>query len=299
VIDEHAIGERYRALAGELNERQRRLWAASEARAAGRGGIAAVARASGMAENTIRAGLRELEQGAEIGAGRVRRKGAGRRSVTASDPGLLDVLRELVEADTRGDPEQPLLWTSKSVRRLSHETVAKLLRKLGYSLQANRKTKEGRQHPDRDAQFRHINERVKAAIKASEPVISIDTKHRELIGEFKNGGREWAPKGQPVEVNTHDFPSQANGVAIPYGVYDLARNEGWVSVGGSSSASSATQRRARCRSPPTAAAATATAPACGRPNCSGWPTTLGFSSPSATSRPAPRSGTKSSTASGA
>jgi transposase len=242
VIDELAIGERYRALAGELNERQRRLWAASEARAAGRGGIAAVARASGMAENTVRAGLRELEEGAEIGAGRVRRKGAGRRPVTESDPRLLDELRELVEADTRGDPEQPLLWTSKSVRRLaaelrrrghkvSHETVAKLLRELGYSLQANRKTKEGTQHPDRDAQFGHINEKVKAAIKAQEPVISIDTKKKELVGDFKNGGREWRPKGEPELVRVHDFKDKQLGKAIPFGVYDIAANHGFVNVG--------------------------------------------------------------------
>jgi transposase len=242
VIDEHAIGERYRALAGELNERQRRLWAASEARAAGRGGIAAVARASGMAENTIRAGLRELQEGAEIGAGRVRRRGGGRKPVADGDPGLLDALARLVGADTRGDPEQPLLWTSKSVRKLagelrtdghevSHETVAKLLRQLGYSLQANRKTREGNQHPDRDAQFRHINEKVTAAIASCEPAISIDTKKKELVGDFKNGGREWRPKGEPELVRVHDFKDKQLGKAIPYGVYDIAANQGWVNVG--------------------------------------------------------------------
>jgi transposase len=242
VIDEHAIGERYRALAGELNERQRRLWAASEARAAGRGGIAAVARASGMAENTIRAGLRELQGGAEIGAGRVRRRGGGRKPVADGDPGLLDALARLVGADTRGDPEQPLLWTSKSVRKLagelrtdghevSHETVAKLLRQLGYSLQANRKTREGNQHPDRDAQFRHINEKVTAAIASCEPAISIDTKKKELVGDFKNGGREWRPKGEPELVRVHDFKDKQLGKAIPYGVYDIAANQGWVNVG--------------------------------------------------------------------
>jgi len=242
VIDEHAIGERYRALAGELNERQRRLWAASEARAAGRGGIAAVARASGMAENTIRAGLRELQEGVEIGAGRVRRRGGGRKPVADGDPGLLDALARLVGADTRGDPEQPLLWTSKSVRKLagelrtdghevSHETVAKLLRQLGYSLQANRKTREGNQHPDRDAQFRHINEKVTAAIASCEPAISIDTKKKELVGDFKNGGREWRPKGEPELVRVHDFKDKQLGKAIPYGVYDIAANQGWVNVG--------------------------------------------------------------------
>ena len=242
MIDEHAIGERYRALAGELNERQRRLWAASEARAAGRGGIAAVARASGMAENTIRAGLRELQEGVEIGAGRVRRRGGGRKPVADGDPGLLDALARLVGADTRGDPEQPLLWTSKSVRKLagelrtdghevSHETVAKLLRQLGYSLQANRKTREGNQHPDRDAQFRHINEKVTAAIASCEPAISIDTKKKELVGDFKNGGREWRPKGEPELVRVHDFKDKQLGKAIPYGVYDIAANQGWVNVG--------------------------------------------------------------------
>ena len=242
MIDERAIGERYRALAGELIERQRRLWAAAEARSLGYGGIAAVARASGMAENTIRAGLRELEQGDEIGAGRVRRRGAGRRPLSEVDPKLLDDLRELVETGTRGDPEQPLLWTSKSVRKLaselrelghsvSHETVARLLRQLGYSLQANRKTKEGRQHPDRDVQFRHINEKVKAAIKARQPVVSIDTKKKELVGDFKNGGREWRPKGEPELVRVHDFKDKKLGKAIPFGVYDIAANHGFVNVG--------------------------------------------------------------------
>lgn len=201
-----------------------------------------MARASGIAENTIRAGLRELEQGAGMGAGRVRREGAGRKPVTEADPKLQDDLRELVNGDTRGDPEQPLLWTSKSVRKLaselrtrghrvSHQTVAKLLRQLGYSLQANRKTKEGKQHPDRDAQFRHINEKVKAAIKASAPVISIDTKKKELVGDFKNGGREWRPKGEPELVRVHDFKDKKLGKAIPFGVYDIAANQGFVNVG--------------------------------------------------------------------
>ena len=242
MIDEGAIGERYRALAGELNERQRRLWAAAEARSLGYGGIAAVARASGMAENTVRAGLRELQEGSEIGRGRVRRRGAGRKPISETDPKLIEDLKRLVEADTRGDPEQPLLWTSKSVRRLaaelrergysvSHETVAKLLRGLGYSLQANRKTIEGKQHPDRDAQFRHINEKVKAQIEAGQPVISIDTKKKELVGSYANGGREWRPKGDPVAVNVHDFPDEELGKAIPYGVYDIGSNLGFVNVG--------------------------------------------------------------------
>jgi transposase len=242
VIDERAIGERFRAIAPELSERGRRIWAASEARAAGRGGIAAVARASGISENTIRRGLRELEAGGTLAEGRVRRAGGGRKPITETDPTLLADLRRLLEADTRGDPELPLLWTSKSVRKLAEglrelghavhfTTVAKLLRSLGYSLQANRKTKEGRQHPDRDAQFRHINEKVAAAIKAREPVISIDTKKKELVGEYKNGGREWRRKGDPVAVKVHDFPDKELGKAIPFGVYDLGADQGFVNVG--------------------------------------------------------------------
>ena len=242
VVDEVAIGERFRALAGELDERQRRLWAAAEARSHGRGGIAATARATGMALDTIRKGIAELESGSGPGAGRVRRAGAGRRRLSESDPGLVVDLERLVDSGERGDPELPLRWTSKSVRKLadglgelghtvSYRTVARLLRALGYSLQANRKTREGTEHPDRDAQFEHINATAKASIDAGQPVISVDTKKKELIGEFKNGGREWARAGVPVEVNTHDFPSMSQGRAIPYGVYDVANDEGWVTVG--------------------------------------------------------------------
>ena len=242
MIDEDAIGERYRALAGDLDERRRRLWAAAEARSHGRGGIAAVARASGIAENTVRAGLKELDRGSELGLDRVRRKGGGRKPATETDPGLLADLERLVDPDSRGDPEQPLRWTAKSVRKLagalreaghkvSHETVAKLLRSLGYSLQSNRKTKEGSQHPDRDAQFRHINEQVGEAIAQGEPAISVDTKKKELVGEFANGGSEWLPQGSPEQVMTHDFPSDALGKAIPFGVYDIAADTGFVNVG--------------------------------------------------------------------
>ncbi len=242
MVDEAAIGEKFRSLAGELNERQRRLWAASEARAAGRGGVAATARATGLAIETIRKGIAELESGEQLDAGRVRRPGGGRKPLTDADPGLIDDLKRLVEADTRGDPEQPLLWTSKSVRKLAvelrelgHEvhftTVAKLLRGLGYSLQSNRKTIEGKQHPDRDAQFRHINEKVTQAIAAGEPTISIDTKKKELIGSYANGGREWRKKGEPLAVNVHDFPDELLGKAIPYGVYDIGANQGFVNVG--------------------------------------------------------------------
>jgi transposase len=242
VIDEESIGERFRALAGELNERQRRLWAAAEARACGYGGIAAVARATGISEGTIRRGLGELDSGERPEPGRVRRPGGGRRPLTETDPTLLGDLERLLEADTRGDPESPLRWTAKSVRQLAgalrelghrvhFATVAKLLRALGYSLQANRKTREGASHPDRDAQFEHINATAKAAIDAGEPVISVDTKKKELIGDFKNGGREWRPKGKPELVRTHDFKDKELGKAIPYGIYDLGSDEGWVSVG--------------------------------------------------------------------
>jgi len=242
VIDERLIGERFRALAPELSERGRRMWAASEARVLGRGGIAAVSRASGIAPNTIRKGMREIESGERLERGRVRRHGGGRKPIGATDPELVVALERLVAEDCRGDPMQVLLWTSKSVRNLAVElrelgfevhftTVAHVLRSLGYSLQSNRKSLEGSQHPDRDRQFRLINERVAAAIAAGEPAISIDTKKKELVGEFANPGREWRAKGDPLKVSTHDFPSQAVGKAIPYGVYDICANEGFVNVG--------------------------------------------------------------------
>jgi transposase len=242
VIDERAIGERFRAVAGTLDERQRRIWAAAVARSHGRGGIAAVARASGMAENTIRKGLKELDCPQQLPAGRVRRAGAGPKRRVDSDETLLGDLKRLVDGQTRGDPERPLLWTSKSVRELarglrelghevSYRTVARVLHELGYSLQANRKTKEGSQHPDRDAQFRHINDKVAAAINEQRPAISIDTKKKELVGEYANGGREWRPKGEPVAVNVHDFPDKTLGKAIPYGIYDIGANNGFVNVG--------------------------------------------------------------------
>jgi len=242
VIDEEAIGERYRALAGELDERRRRLWAGAEARSHGRGGVSAVARATGMSATTIYKGLRELASGETLERGRVRRPGGGRKPLSETDPGLLGDLERLVAEDDRGDPQSPLRWTAKSVRNLAEAlrelghgvhftTVAKLLRELGYSLQANAKTREGASHPDRDAQFRHIGETVKAALEAGEPAISVDAKKRELVGDFKAVGRELAPKGRPVEVRTHDFKDKQLGHAIPYGVLDLTREEGWVSVG--------------------------------------------------------------------
>ena len=242
MIDECAIGGRYRALAGELDERRRRLWAGAEALSHGRGGQAAVVRATGMSATTVAKGMREIESGETLGAGRVRRAGGGRRALSETDPTLVADLEALVADEARGDPESPLRWTAKSVRTLaaalreqghpvSHETVAKLLRRSGYSLQSNRKTKEGASHPDRDAQFGHINATAAAAIDAGEPVISVDTKKKELVGDFKNGGRQWRPKGDPTLVRTKDFKDEELGKVNPYGVYDIGSDEGWVSVG--------------------------------------------------------------------
>ena len=242
VIDEAAIGEKFRVLAGELNERQRRLWAASEARSAGRGGIAATARATGVSVPTIQKGIAELASGEHLDPGQVRKRGGGRRSLTEKDPTLLGDLEQLLQAGRRGDPESLLVWTSRSVRNLAaalreqghtvhFTTVAKLLGLLGYSLQANVKTREGSQHPDRDAQFEHINTIANAAIEAGQPVISVDCKKKELVGDFKNAGREWRPKGNPELVRVHDFKDKQLGKAIPYGVYDVASNQGWVNVG--------------------------------------------------------------------
>jgi hypothetical protein len=230
-------------MSSQLNERQRRRFAATEARTFGRGGIAAASRACGLAENTVRRGLRELEDPEPLQAGRVRKPGAGRKRVEDGDPLVLEDLRKLVEGDARGDPQRPLLWTAKSLRTLAAElsgsghqigkdAVGGLLKsKLGFSLQSTRKTLEGKQHPDRDAQFGHINAAVSAQIKAGQPAISIDTKKKELVGEFKNPGREWRPQGKAPQVNTYDFPTMAEGKAIPYGVYDIAKDTGFVSVG--------------------------------------------------------------------
>ncbi|HEY7932831.1 MAG TPA: ISAzo13 family transposase, partial [Solirubrobacteraceae bacterium] len=228
---------------GCLDERQRRLWAAAEARSCGRGGVTAASRVTGLARTTVRRGIRDLEAGEDWQAGRVRRPGAGRPLVTERDPGVKKALDGLLEPVTIGDPERvSVRWTSKSAAKLAGElrgmgheivdrTVLRMLAGMGFSMQGNRKTREGSDHPDRDAQFTYINETVAAALDAKQPVISADTKKKELVGEFKNGGREWAPKGKPIEVNTHDFPSHALGKATPYGVYDVAANEGWVSVG--------------------------------------------------------------------
>jgi hypothetical protein len=242
MIDEAVIAQRFADVGPEFNERQRRLWAAAEARALGYGGVAAVSRATGISEDTIGRGKRELQDGERLGAGRVRREGAGRPRLTETDPSVLGDLERLVDPDTRGDPESPLRWSSKSLGKLagalveaghqiSDRSVGKLLRSLGFRLHANRKTREGKDHPDRDAQFRHINETTRAALAAGEPTISIDAKKRELVGDFKAVGREYEPTGQPVEVRCHDFKDKDLGHAIPYGVYDIKQNEAMVSVG--------------------------------------------------------------------
>jgi hypothetical protein len=240
------IRVKYLALSPVMDERVRRHWAATEALALGWGGISAVAVATGLARNTIAAGVRELTQrGEQVDVTidvRLRRLGGGRKPITEVDPQVLRSLEELVDPVTRGHPESPLRWTCKSTAKLAEEltqrnhpitdrTVARLLRQAGYSLQANRKTREGSSHPDRNAQFEYINKQVMAFQKRNQPVISVDTKKKELVGEFKNPGEEWQPKGKPEEVTVHDFPDKHLGKAIPYGVYDLASNEGWVSVG--------------------------------------------------------------------
>ena len=241
-VDENTLQAKFVALAPELTERSRRLWAATEAVALGHGGIALVERATGISRSTIVRGMRDLGSGQTLGPGRTRRAGGGRKQAVEKDASLVGDLEQLVESTASGDPESPLRWTSKSVRRLageltagghtaSHRLVAKLLSDFGYSLQANRKTREGPSHPDRDAQFHYINDLVRRFQKKSQPAISVDTKKKELVGDFRNAGREWRPKGSPESVRVHDFIIPEQGKAIPYGVYDLQRNEGWVSVG--------------------------------------------------------------------
>jgi hypothetical protein len=236
------IRAKYRALLPSLSERMRRLWAGTEAQVLGRGGIAVVTRATGLARNTVVRGLKELAERVPLDPARVRRPGAGRKRKAVVDPTLKDALEQLVEPVTRGDPDSPLRWTSKSTRTLaqelnatgysvSHMLVADLLHEMQYSLQANRKTMEGASHPDRDAQFQYINAAVSRRLTQGLPVISVDTKKKELVGRFKNGGRQWRRQGQPERVNVHDFLDPKKGKAIPYGVYELGRNVGWVSVG--------------------------------------------------------------------
>jgi transposase len=240
-IDESMLAAKFEAVLPHLDERQRRLVLAAEARSLGHGGISLVARASGVSRVTITAGVGELEAGQDPMPGRARRPGAGRKPLAETDPGLREALDALVEPVTRGDPMSRLRWTAKSTRNLaeelgrvghevSHDSVGRLLHEAGYSLQSNAKTIEGRQHPDRDAQFRYINDRVTAHVADGAPVISVDAKKKELIGEYANKGRDWRPKGDPRRVDVHDFPGP-EGKAVPYGIYDLAADTGWVSVG--------------------------------------------------------------------
>lgn len=241
-MEEAAIRRKFRALASHLNERTRRLWAATEASSHGYGGISLVARATGVSRRAIQVGLRELESEEVLPGGWVRRPGGGRKSGVYHQPDLPATLESLVEPLTRGDPESPLRWTCKSTRRLSLELsdlgyaassrlVGALLHDLGYSLQGNRKTLEGKQHPDRNAQFEYINARVREEIRAAQPVISVDTKKRELVGNYANRGKQWHRKGAAPKVNEHDFPAPSVPRAHPYGIYELARNKGFVSVG--------------------------------------------------------------------
>ncbi len=239
---EEEIKQRYERIAGDLTERTRRLFAANEALSLGWGGISVVSRATGLSRQVISAGMQELQGKKRAEAGRVRRKGGGRKSNVSKDPQLREDLERLVEPVTRGDPDSPLRWTSKSVRKLakelqgmghqvSHELVSELLHALGYSLQANRKTREGGERPDRNGQFERLNAQAAAFLAAGEPVVSVDAKKKELVGDFKNPGREWPPQGEAEDVRVYDFPIKGLGRATPYGVYDLARNAGWVNVG--------------------------------------------------------------------
>jgi hypothetical protein len=229
------VRQKYEALASLLHEKARRRWAACEARALGRGGISLVAAATGLSRPTIRRGLVELQCPTAAGADddsddfRIRRPGGGRQPFTATDRRLLDDLRRLVDPTTRGDPMSPLLWTCKSTRNLaqtlssmghtvSHQTVARLLTELGYSLQANRKTEEGKDHPDRNAQFEHINQKVRSFQRRGQPVVSVDTKKKELVGNYRNAGQEWQPEGKPQKVKSKDFPDKQLGKVAPYGV---------------------------------------------------------------------------------
>src|SRR5438876_2624629 len=237
-----AARKRYREMTPVLNEQSRRRFVALEARALGRGGVSLMARISGLARSTIYHGLSDIRDQTSVPSGRVRKPGGGRKKKSIQDPTLVVDLKRLVEPVTRGDPMQPLLWMTRSLRNLANELANKghqvcptviggLLRGMGYSLQANSKTREGGQHIDRDAQFHYINERAKAFLRSHQPIISVDTKKKELVGNFKNNGREWRPKATPDLVNVHDFIDPELARAVPYGVYDITNNLGWVSVG--------------------------------------------------------------------
>lgn len=239
---ERAIQQRYEGLSPVLNEQSRRRFAATEARSYGRGGVSLVSRITGIARSTILRGMKEIAEKRQLEAGRLRKRGGGRKTKLAEDAALLPDLERLVEPATRGDPMRVLRWTSKSLRHLSQvlrerdhsacpHVVADCLRELGYSLQANRKTREGSGHVDRDAQFQYISDQAGAFLAAGEPVVSVDTKKKELVGNFKNNGREWRPQGSPEAVKVHDFVDPKLGRAVPYGIYDIGDNKGWVSVG--------------------------------------------------------------------
>lgn len=239
---EDIILAKYQILAPELNERTLRIFAAAEALSLGRGGISIVSRALEISRDRISRGIKDIESKERLYPDRIRRTGGGRKNLLKSDPTLKEDLQGLISPYTRGDPESPLRWTCKSVRKLadalshkghsvSHSTVSMLLRDMGYSLQANQKTMEGKQHPDRNAQFEYINKRVRSHQRSAQPVISVDTKKKEKVGDFKNGGQEWHPKGHPEIVRVHDFIDKELGKVAPYGVYDLTKNNGWVNVG--------------------------------------------------------------------
>lgn len=240
------IRQEFGEISFSLDERRTRLWCAARSRAYnrknGRGGVTAVHKATGVSRRRIYEGLKEIEYPEKLDKSRIRRSGGGRKKISESQPSILEALESLVEPDSRGDPESPLRWTSKSTYKLSeelkrqgyeasHAHVGKLLNDLGYSLQSNKKTKEGSQHPDRDAQFGYINDQVKRFHAANQPAISVDTKKKENIGEYKNPGREYCPKNQPMKVSGHDFPDKELGKVVPYGIYDLRLNKGWVSIG--------------------------------------------------------------------
>lgn len=236
------IRDKFMALSPDLDERGRRRWGAVEAMSLGWGGVALVAAATGMSDRTIRNGIIEVKSPPALASNRQRRAGGGRKANESKDPELLSALEALIEPGTRGDPESPLRWTCKSTRILSAELIRQghvasrtkigsLLKSLGYSLQSNRKAREGSDHPDRNEQFEHIAQRTKAQQRRGQPTISVDTKKKEVLGNLKNAGKIWRPKGNPIQVNTHDFPDKTKGKAIPYGIYDIKNNEAWVSVG--------------------------------------------------------------------
>ncbi len=318
-----SLRERFVSLSPHLDERARRLWGAAESKVLGPGGARVVSAATGIAVSTIYRGLKRLASGETLDDGRLRRPGGGREALVETDSGLIADLLALVEPDARGDPMSPLRWTCESLRRLaaelaerghrvSHTVMAELLKRENFSLQANSKTREGSRHPDRDAQFGVIDAAVKAALAEGQPVVSVDTK-KEFVGDFKNHGRERRPQGEPEEIRVHGFPIEELGRAVPYGIYDLAADAGWVGVGmdhDTSAFAVDTIRRwwievGRLRyagpsgwsSPPTAAAPTGHASVRGRSNFRLWPPNSASTSDSIACRPAPADGTRSSTSS--